>query len=103
MASVWITEFSVTGNSQFGPNVVPVPMHDAHVVQQPVLDPATVKLSAAFGADTNIVCISSDVAIHIKFNSTTADAAVTDQRMPADLHYWAGVLPGKKVSVIVAA
>ena len=93
MAILFISEYSI--DSLPSPTVGQEPSH----TQQTVAIGVGSVQSTAFGRDTRLVRLHSDVVCSIRFG-TNPTAAATDARMAANQTEYFKVIPGQKVAVI---
>jgi len=97
MATLHVTEFSRSGNSESGAmlQVAKVPP----VADKTVTFTTSSVQSDAFSADTRFVRIHATANCHLRF-AVNPTAVTTDMRMLADTTEYFAVNPGDKVAVI---
>jgi hypothetical protein len=100
MATLYITEFNHDDRSM-GISAPPAAQQPAVVDQTVAIGGASVA-SAAFNANTNLVCLSTDVICSISFGLTPT-ATVTMMRLPADSLQYFKVPRGQAYKVAVIA
>lgn len=108
MATLWIREYSTTGNaSQYLPGTIARPNVTAPIAQEPGTDQTpltftTTAASAAFGADTTFIRVYSSAAFHYVVGAAPT-ATTSALKCPADTHIEIGVTAGHKIAAILAA
>lgn len=98
MAVMYIREYSNQNNEGRG-YLLNVGLEPARASQNVTF--STTTASAAFGADTHYIRLSSDTACHFDFGSSPT-ATTNDTRMAADSPEYFAVRPGQKVAMVTA-
>jgi len=70
------------------------------VTQAPITASSTSQQSAAFGADTTMICIDTDEAVH-EARGTNPTATTSNLKVRAGTYEFFTVNPGQKVAIIV--
>ena len=96
MADLYISEHK-NGVSGIGTYVAQILPEPALAVQKLAIGGASVQ-SAAFDALTYAVCIVADGACHIAFGDDPT-ASASSMLLPANVPFYRGVAPGKKIAV----
>ena len=96
--AVYIREYADVGR---GLGVIQAGAEPASLAADQKLTNGAVSVaSAAFNANTNMVCVHTDAIISITFGMAAPTAAVTHLRMAADTTMFFAVRPGMFLAVI---
>jgi len=107
MPTLWIREYSLAGQASTGrqrtKDYVP-PADVLQLAREPGTDQAPIKFaestqSAAFGANTSYVAITSDATFHYAVGSNPI-ATTRSLRIPANVVHHVGVSAGQKIAVM---
>lgn len=72
------------------------------VVQTPITASGTSQQSAAFGLSTNLICISTDEAVHVH-RGASPTATTSHIEVPAQTFAFFSVKAGEKVAILLGA
>ena len=103
MANMYISEYSQMGQdggSSGGGAVAQLPAEPAAATQKVAF--TTTTASAAFNAETRIVCVRLDAAGHVSFGATAPTATTNHRLLTAGQDYYFGVKPGHFIAAVTA-
>lgn len=98
MATLWIREYEVPGNTGRGP----LPIASEPGLADQNVTYSTTTQSAAFNARTHFIAITSDAAFHYVVGSNPT-ATTSALKVPADTTVHVGVKSGWKIAAVAAA
>ena len=72
-------------------------------IAQAALTAGAAQLSAAFANGTNMICVQSDEAVHVRTGGTAQVATTNDYKIKAGDWQFFTVKPGEKVSILLGS
>ena len=103
MASMYISEYSHMGHD--GGNIgggalAQLPQEPSAATQKVTF--TTTVASAAFNAETRIICVRLDASGHVSFGNSSVAATTSHKPLTAGTDYYFGVKPGDYIAAVTA-